>query len=59
MESFFHTPEVELVQQQRLATIDDAQRDLFAYTEGDYNRARMHSALGHLTLDQAEKRMAS
>jgi transposase InsO family protein len=54
MESFFHTLTIELVHQQRWATCDDARRELFAYTEGYYNRARMHSALGYLTPEQAE-----
>jgi len=59
MESFFHTLKVELVHQQRWATPDEARRELFAYIEAYYNRARMHSALGYLTPEQAEQRMAS
>jgi transposase InsO family protein len=59
MESFFHTLKVELVHQQRWATRDEARRDLFSYIEAYYNRARMHSALGYLTPEQAEQRMAS
>ncbi len=58
MESFFHTLKVELVHQQRWATRDEARRDLFAYMEGYYNRQRMHSALGYLTPEQAERRTA-
>ena len=58
MESFFHTLKVELVHQRRWATRDEARRDLFAYLEGYYNRQRIHSALGYLTPDQAERRMA-
>lgn len=54
MESFFHTLTIELVHQQRWATRDDAHWGLFAYTEGYYNRACMHSALGYLTPEQAE-----
>jgi transposase InsO family protein len=54
MESFFHTLTIELVHQQRWETCDDARRELFAYTEGYYNRACMHSALGYLTPEQAE-----
>ena len=56
MESFFHTLKVELVHQRRWATRDDARRDLFAYIESYYNRARLHSALGYLTPEQAEQR---
>lgn len=58
MESFFHTLKVELVHQRRWATRDEARRDLFSYVEGYYNRARMHSALGYLTPEEAEMSMA-
>jgi putative transposase len=56
MESFFHTLKVELVHQRRWATHQEAKRDLFAYIEGYYNRQRIHSALGYLTPEQAERR---
>lgn len=59
MESFFHTLKVELVHQRRWATHEEARRDLFGYVEGYYNRHRLHSALGYLTPEQAETRMAS
>ncbi|MGE7415093.1 IS3 family transposase [Methylobacterium tarhaniae] len=55
MESFFHTLKVELVHQRQWATRDDARRDLFAYIEGYYNRQRLHSALGYITPEQAER----
>jgi len=55
MESFFHTLKVELVHQRRWAIRDDARRDLFASIEGSYNRQRIHSALGYLTPEQAER----
>ncbi|GAB6843045.1 hypothetical protein JCM2811A_20460 [Methylorubrum rhodinum] len=55
MESFFHTLKVELVHQRRWATRDEARRDLFAYIEGYYNRLRIHSALGYITPEQAER----
>ncbi len=55
MESFFHTLKVELVHQRRWATRDEARRDLFAYIEGYYNRQRLHSALGYITPEQAER----
>src|ERR687889_250618 len=56
MESFFHTLKVELVHQRRWATRDEARRDLFAYIEGYSNRQRIHSALGYLTPEQAERK---
>ena len=59
MESFFHTLKVELVHQRRWATRDEARRDLFSYVEGYYNRQRMHSALGYLSPEQVERKMAS
>ena len=37
------------------ATRDAAKRDLFAYIEGYYNRQRLHSALGYITPEQAER----
>ncbi len=55
MESFFHTLKVELVHQRRWATRDEARRDLFAYIEGYYNRQRIHSALGYITPEKAER----
>jgi putative transposase len=58
MESFFHTLKVELVHQRRWATREEARRDLFAYIEGYYNRRRIHSALGYLTPEQAERNAA-
>ena len=56
MESFFHTLKVELVHQRRWATREEARRDLFAYIEGYYNRQRIHSALGYITPEQAERK---
>jgi putative transposase len=56
IESFFHTLKVELVHHHRWATRDEARRDLFAYIEGYYNRQRIHSALGYITPEQAERK---
>lgn len=55
MESFFHTLKVELVHQRKWATREEAKRDLFAYIEGYYNRARLHSSIGYMTPEQAER----
>jgi putative transposase len=56
MESFFHSLKVELVHQCRWATREEARRDLFGYIEGYYNRQRIHSSLGYLTPEQAERK---
>ena len=58
MESFFGTAKSELVHQKRYLTREAAKRHLFAYIEGDYNRQRLHSALGYITPEQAELRAA-
>jgi len=51
-------PETELVHEACYKTRDAAQHDLFAYIEGYYNRQRLHSALGYITPEQAERRAA-
>ena len=56
MESFFHSLKVELVHQRRWMSREEARRDLFGYIEGYYNRQRIHSALGYLTPEQAERK---
>ena len=58
MESFFGTMKSELVDHRRYATREDAKRDLFAYIEGYYNRQRLHSAIGYITPEQAERQAA-
>jgi len=35
-----------------------AKRDLFSYIEGYYNRQRLHSAIGYITPEQAERKAA-
>ncbi len=47
--------QVELVHQRRWVTRDDARRDRFGYIEGYYNRLRIHSALGYITPEEAER----
>jgi putative transposase len=58
MESCFGTIKTELVHQACYSSRDAARRDLFAYIEGYYNRQRLHSALGYITPEQAERRAA-
>jgi transposase InsO family protein len=58
MESFFGTPKTELVHQGEYPDRDAARYDLFAYIEGYYNRRRIHSAIGYLTPEQADRKSA-
>ena len=54
----FGTLKTELVHQACYKTRDAARHDLFAYIEGYYNRQRLHSALGYITPEQAERKAA-
>jgi putative transposase len=54
MESFFHTLKTELVHHSDYATREQAQRDIFAFIEGFYNRTRLHSAIGYISPIQME-----
>lgn len=56
MESFFHTLKTELVHHRNYATRADAQRDLFAFIEGFYNRTRLHSAIGYVSPLEMERK---
>lgn len=56
MESFFHTLKTEHVQ--HYATRAEAQRDVFAYIEGFYNRTRLHSAIGYVSPIEMERKPA-
>ena len=58
MESCFGTIKTELVHHACYPTREAAQHDLFAYIEGYYNRQRLHSALGYITPEQAERQAA-
>ena len=58
MESFFGTLKTELVHHREYPNRDTARRELFAYIEGYYNRARIHSAIGYITPQQAEAQAA-
>src|SRR5438874_9505601 len=55
MESFFGTLKTELVHQGEYPDRDTARRDLFAYIEGYYNRQRIHSAIGYITLNRQRR----
>ena len=43
----FHTLKTELVHHRQYKTRAEAQRDIFAFIEGFYNRTRLHSAIGY------------
>jgi putative transposase len=58
MESFFHTLKTELVHHRRYATRAEAQRDIFAFIEGFYNRTRLHSAIGYISPIKMERKAA-
>jgi putative transposase len=58
MESFFHTLKTELVHHRQYATRAEAQRDIFGYIEGFYNRTRLHSAIGYLSPTEMEQKAA-
>jgi putative transposase len=58
MESCFGSMKIDLVHEACYKTRDAARHDLFAYIEGYYNRQRLHSALGYITPEQAERRAA-
>jgi hypothetical protein len=58
IESFFGSMKTELDINQPYARRADAKRDLFAYIEAYYNRARLHSTLGYITPEQAELQRA-
>lgn len=58
MESFFGTLKTELVHHCDYPDRDAARRDLFAYIEAYYNRRRIHSAIGYVTPEQADRKTA-
>ena len=58
MESFFGTLKTELWSTTANTRIAIPRGDLFAYIEGYYNRARIHSAIGYITPQQAEAKAA-
>jgi putative transposase len=58
MESFFHTLKTELVHHRNYSTRAEAQRDIFAFIEGFYNRTRLHSAIGYIAPIEMELKVA-
>jgi transposase InsO family protein len=58
MESFFHTLKTELVHHRNYKTRAEAQRDIFLFIEGFYNRTRLHSALGYIAPIEMELKAA-
>lgn len=48
-ESFFHTLKVELIHGERFRTREQMREAIFEYIEIDYNRNRLHSAIGYLS----------
>ncbi|MBW5439312.1 transposase [Bradyrhizobium canariense] len=58
MESFFHTLKTELVHHRDYNTRAEAQRDIFAFIEGFYNRTRLHSAIGYIAPIEMELKVA-
>jgi putative transposase len=58
MESFFHTLKTELAHHRNYKTRAEAQRDIFAFIEGFYNRTRLHSAIGYIATIEMELKVA-
>ena len=54
----FGTLKTELVHHREYPDRDTAWRDLFAYIEGYYNRARIHFTTRYITPQQAEAKAA-
>src|SRR5262249_30199351 len=58
-ESFFATLECELLDRRRFQTQAEAKLALFQWIEGWYNPRRRHSALGHRSPNEFERRRAA
>jgi transposase InsO family protein len=58
MESFFHTLKTELVHHRQYQSRAEAQRDIFAFIEGFYNRTRLHSSIGYIAPIEMELKAA-
>jgi putative transposase len=57
-ESFFASLECELIDRHTFRTRSEAERAVFGYIEGFYNRRRRHSANGQLSPAEYERRQA-
>lgn len=55
VESFFASLKTELIYRRRFQTRQEAQRAIFTYIEGFYNRRRRHSTLGYRSPLEFEK----
>jgi transposase InsO family protein len=55
-ESFFASPETELIDREAWPNHDAARLAVFHWVERFYNRSRLHSALGFLSPDEFERR---
>lgn len=58
-ESFFATIKTEMIHRHHFATHAQARRAIFEYIEGWYNPHRRHSALGHLSPENYERRIST
>ena len=50
IESFFATMKKERIYRREYKSIDDVKKDVFDYIELFYNRKRLHSVLGYMSL---------
>ncbi|MFI2809658.1 IS3 family transposase, partial [Microbulbifer sp. JSM ZJ756] len=58
MESFFSRLKVELVYAENFESISQAKSEVFEYIEVFYNRIRRHSAIGHISPAEYERKCA-
>ena len=56
-ESFFHSLKVEAIHGERRTTRETMRQQVFEYIELDYNRQRLHSAIGMISPGAFEARM--
>ena len=58
MESFFGTLKTELVHRHDYPDRETARHDLFGSIKAYYHRRRIHSAIGYITPEQADRKSA-